>query len=203
MLTRPSVLALKLASGGPLGMKMEVILMPRGRPLATLVLSDEERSLGQVRRHRIARSMRCRMILRCSDGLKAVAAELGVHERTVGKWRQRFLEERVEGLFDEPGRPRTIEDEKVVVERTLTTTPTDATHWSLRSMAKEAHRSGAFFQPAATSLGDIQTETRTDKVRDHLSPPDRALVLCVDEKSQGSGSHSASSADAAGHAANT
>ena len=119
-----------------------------GRPLAALVLSDEERSWleGQVRRHRVARSMsdRCRMILRCADGLgnKAVAAELGVHERTVGKWRRRFVAERIEGLSDEPrpGRPRTIEDEQVarVIERTLTATPVDATHWSLRSMARES-----------------------------------------------------------------
>ena len=119
-----------------------------GRSLAALVLSDEERSWleGQVRRHRVARSTsdRCRMILRCADGLgnKAVAAELGVHERTVGKWRRCFLKERIEGLSDEPrpGRPRTIEDEQVarVIERTLSATPTDATHWSLRSMARES-----------------------------------------------------------------
>ena len=119
-----------------------------GRPLAALVLSDEERSWleGQVRRRRVARSTsdRCRMILRCADGLgnKAVAAELGVHVRTVGKWRRRFLKERIEGLSDEPrpGRPRTIEDEQVarVIEQTLSATPADATHWSLRSMAKES-----------------------------------------------------------------
>ena len=79
-----------------------------GRPMAVLVLSDEERSYleRQVRRRRVARSIsdRCRMILRCTDGLtnKAVAAELGVHEHTVGKWRRRFLKERIEGLSDEP-----------------------------------------------------------------------------------------------------
>ena len=71
-----------------------------GRPVAALVLSDEERSYleRQVRRRRVPRSLsdRCRMILRCADGLpsKAVAAELGVHEHTVGKWRRRFLKER-------------------------------------------------------------------------------------------------------------
>ena len=104
-----------------------------GRPLATLVLSDEERSFleAQVRRHRVARSMsdRCRMILSCADGLgnKAVAAELGMHEHTVGKWRRRFVKDRIAGLSDEPrpGRPRSIADEKVaeVIERTLTSTP--------------------------------------------------------------------------------
>ena len=120
--------------------------------MAVLVLSDEERSYleRQARRRRVARSLsdRCRMILRCADGLtnKAVAAELGVHEHTVGKWRRRFLKERIDGLSDEPrpGRPRTLTDEKVaaVIERTLDTTPADATHWSLRSMARE---SGADF----------------------------------------------------------
>ena len=84
------------------------------------------------------------MILRCADGLtnKAVAAELGVHEHTVGKWRRRFLKERIEGLSDEPrpGRPRTLTDEQVaeVIERTLETTPAEATHWSIRSMARES-----------------------------------------------------------------
>jgi transposase len=116
-----------------------------GRPTAALILSGEERHYleRQVRRHRVARSMseRCRIILRCADGLasKIVAAELGVHEHTVGKWRRRFLRDRVEGLLDEPrpGRPRTIDDDQVaaVIERTLRSAPADATHWSIRSMA--------------------------------------------------------------------
>ena len=179
-----------------------------GRPLAALVLSDEERSFleAQVRRHRVARSLsdRCRMILRCADGLgnKAVAAELGMHEHTVGKWRRRFVKNRIEGLSDEPrpGRPRSIADEKVaeVIERTLTSTPADATHWSLRSMAKEAglsHTSiwrlwGAFgLQPHRAETFKLSADPHfVDKVRDivglYLSPPDRALVLCVDEKSR-------------------
>ena len=80
---------------------------------------------------------------RCADGLpsKDVAAELGLHEHTVGKWRRRFLKDRCDGLLDEarPGRPRTIDDDQVaaVIERTLRTTPVDATHWSIRSMAGE------------------------------------------------------------------
>jgi transposase len=120
----------------------------RGRPIAQLVLSAQERAYleRQVRRHRIARSLseRCRVILRCADGLasKDVAAELGLHEHTVGKWRRRFLKDRCEGLFDEarPGRPRSIDDDQVaaVIERTSRTTPLDATHWSIRSMAAEA-----------------------------------------------------------------
>src|SRR5918997_1166873 len=86
-------------------------------------------------------SERCRIVLRCADGIqsKVVAAELGVHEHTVGKWRRRFIKDRVEGLLDEarPGRPRTIDDDQVaaVIERTLRSTPADATHWSIRSMA--------------------------------------------------------------------
>ena len=100
-----------------------------GRPTAPLVLSSDERDYleRQVRRRRVARSMseRCRIILRCGDGLpsKVVAVELGVHEHTVGKWRRRFLKDRIEGLLDEarPGRPRTIDDDQVaaVIERTL------------------------------------------------------------------------------------
>src|SRR5437667_12842059 len=117
----------------------------KGRPIAPLILSVDERSHleRQVRRHRVARSLseRCRAILRCADGLpsKSVAAELGIHEHTVGKWRRRFLKDRCDGLLDEarPGRPRTINDDQVaaVIERTLRTTPADATHWSIRSMA--------------------------------------------------------------------
>ena len=119
----------------------------RGRPIAPLVLSAPERAYleRQVRRHRVTRSLseRCRVILRCADGLpsKSVGAELGLHEHTVGKWRRRFLKDRCEGLLDEarPGRPRTIDDDQVaaVIERTLRTTPADATHWSIRSMAAE------------------------------------------------------------------
>ena len=179
-----------------------------GRPMAVLVLSDEERSYleRQARRRRVARSIsdRCRMILRCADGLtnKAVAAELGVHEHTVGKWRRRFLKERIEGLSDEPrpGRPRTLTDDQVakVVERTLSATPADATHWSLRSMAEESGLShttiwriwGAFgLQPHRSETFKLSSDPHfVDKVRDivglYLSAPDRALVLCVDEKSQ-------------------
>jgi transposase len=110
----------------------------KGRPVARLVLSAEERTYleRQVRRHRVARSLseRCRIVLRCADGLpsKSVAAELGVYEHTVGKWRRRFLKNRCDGLLDEarPGRPRTIDDDQVaaVIEQTLRTTPADATH---------------------------------------------------------------------------
>ena len=144
------------------------------------------------------------MILRCTDGLtsKAVAAEIGVHEHTVGKWRRRFVTDRIDGLMDEPrpGRPRTIEDDQVavVIERTLYSTPADATHWSIRSMAKEMGLSHTTIRRIWTAFGLQPHRSETfklssdplfvEKVRDivglYLSPPDRALVLCVDEKSQ-------------------
>ena len=179
-----------------------------GRPMAAVVLSAAERSYleRQVRRHRIARSMadRCRLILRCAEGVpnKVVAAELGVHEHTVGKWRRRFVQARLAGLGDEPrpGRPRTIADEAVaqVIERTLRETPPDATQWSLRSMAKASGLSHttirriwqAFgLQPHRAETFQLSGDPRfVEKVRDiiglYLSPPDRAVVLCVDEKSQ-------------------
>ena len=126
-----------------------------------------------------------------------------MHEHTVGKWRRRFLKARIEGLSDEPrpGRPRTLTDDQVakVVERTLSATPADATHWSLRSMNGQGKRPFAHddlahlgrLRRAAAPLGDLQASGDphfVDKVRDiiglYLSPPDRALVLCVDEKSQ-------------------
>ena len=125
-----------------------------------------------------------------------------MHEHTVGKWRRRFLKERIEGLSDEPrpGRPRTLTDEQVaeVIERTLETTPADATHWSIRSMARESGLSHTTIRRiwAAFSVQPHRSETFklsgdplfVDKVRDiiglYLSPPDRALVLYVDEKSQ-------------------
>jgi transposase len=179
-----------------------------GRPTTALILSGEERDYleRQVRRRRASRSLseRCRIILRCADGIssKVVAAELGMHEHTVGKWRRRFLRDRVEGLLDEAraGRPRTINDDQVaaVIERTLRSTPADATHWSIRSMATATGFSHTTIRRiwAAFGLQPHRSETFklssdplfVDKVRDivglYLSPPNRALVLSVDEKSQ-------------------
>lgn len=180
----------------------------RGRPIAPMVLTAQERSYleRQARGRRVARSLseRCRIVLRCADGLanKAVAAELGLCESTVGKWRRRFVSERIDGLLDEPrsGRPRTIADEAVaaVIERTLQSTPKDATHWSIRSMAAATGYShttirrmwNAFgLQPHRAETFKLSSDPLfVDKVRDivglYLSPPTHALVLCVDEKSQ-------------------
>jgi transposase len=179
-----------------------------GRPIAPLVLSSDERAYleRQVRRRRVARSLseRCRVILRCADGMpsKSVARELCVHEHTVGKWRRRFLKDRIEGLLDEarPGRPRTIEDDQVaaIIERTLRSAPSDATHWSIRSMAAATGFSHTTIRRIWTAFGLQPHRSQTfklssdplfvDKVRDivglYLSPPNRALVLSVDEKSQ-------------------
>jgi transposase len=180
----------------------------RGRPIAAVVLTGEERSYleRQARGRRVARSLseRCRIVLRCADGLasKAVAAELGLCESTVGKWRRRFVSERIDGLLDEPrsGRPRTIDDDAVaaVIERTLQSTPKDATHWSIRSMAAATGHShttirrmwNAFgLQPHRAETFKLSSDPLfVDKVRDivglYLSPPTHAIVLCVDEKSQ-------------------
>lgn len=179
-----------------------------GRLADAVVLSAEERAFldAQVRRHKAPRSLsdRCRMILLCADGLqsKEVAERLGVHEHTVGKWRRRFVADRIEGLTDEhrPGRPRTVSDAQVaqVIERTLNTTPRDATHWSIRSMAAETGLShttirriwGAFgLQPHRSETFKLSKDPLfVDKVQDivglYMSPPNRAVVLCVDEKSQ-------------------
>jgi len=131
-----------------------------------------------------------------------VAEALSLHRKTVGKWRNRFLEQRLEGLHDEPrpGAPRTISDDDVeeVIVKTLEQTPADATHWSTRSMAKTTGMSQSAVSRIWRALGlePHLTETFTlspdplfvDKVRDivglYVNPPQGALVLCVDEKSQ-------------------
>lgn len=178
------------------------------RVAAGVELSEAERNFleSQVRRHRVARSLsdRCRIILLCSEGLsnKDVSSRLGIGEHTVGKWRRRFVKDRLAGLSDEyrPGRPRTVSDQQVadVIERTLSTTPRDATHWSIRSMGKEVGLShttirriwNAFgLQPHRSETFKLSTDPLfVDKVQDivglYLSPPDRSIILCVDEKGQ-------------------
>jgi transposase len=179
-----------------------------GRPKAPLILTDDEReTLGRwSRRAKSAQALalRCRIVLACATGAtnKQVAAELGVSLPTVGKWRSRFVARRLEGLVDEPrpGAPRTISDEQVeaVVVATLEETPGDATHWSRGSMAKRSGLSKstvgriwkAFrLKPQLTDTFKLSGDPQfIDKVRDvvglYLDPPERALVLCVDAKSQ-------------------
>lgn len=180
----------------------------RGTPMPELVLSDEERELLErwARRPKSAQdlALRCRIVLLCADGLEntAVARELGVNRMTVGKWRSRFIEQRIDGLHDEarPGAPRQIGDDAVeaVIVKTLEETPLDATHWSTRSMAAATGMSQSAVSRIWRAFGLKPHLTETfklsndplfvDKVRDvvglYLNPPDAALVLCVDEKTQ-------------------
>ncbi len=182
--------------------------MGRGRPMAPLALDGAEReTLEQwTRRPKTAQALalRARIVLACAEGRSntAVAAELRVCVDTVGKWRSRFLEQRLDGLLDQPrsGRPRMIDDADVerVIGLTLETTPKDATHWSTRAMARRSGLSHntvsriwrAFaLQPHRTEAFKLSADPLfIEKVRDivglYLNPPDRALVLCVDEKSQ-------------------
>lgn len=182
--------------------------MRTGRPKVTLVLSDEEKKTLQalIRRGTTAQRLaqRARIVLRCAEGSdnKAVAKHERVTQQTVCKWRKRFLAKRMAGLLDEPrpGAPRTIDDDKVdqVVAQTLESTPKGATHWSTREMAKKSglskdsvHRIWRAFglQPHRTETFELSKDPLlVDKVRDivglYISPPDNALVLCVDEKSQ-------------------
>ena len=181
--------------------------MARGKAIA-IVLSDEERDMlaQRVRRRKSSHgaARRARIVLLAADGLSntAIAEKLGVSRRTVGLWRSRFAERRLEGLADEPrpGAPRKIGDDKIVevVTRTLETEPENATHWSRRSMARATglsattvHRIwGAFgLQPHRVESFKLSSDPHfVDKVRDivglYLDPPQHALVLCADEKSQ-------------------
>jgi transposase len=179
-----------------------------GRPKARLELTDREREQLErwARRRNSAQALaqRSRIVLACASGLSnlEVAARERVSAATVGRWRGRFVRERLDGLVDEPrsGRPRTIDDAKVeeVIVRTLETTPNDATHWSTRSMAAQTGLSReavgriwrAFgLQPHRVEAWKLSKDPLfIDKVRDicglYLAPPERAVVLCVDEKSQ-------------------
>ncbi len=180
-----------------------------GRPKAELVLTDEERlvleRLTNRRKSSQAMAMRARIVLRCASGAtnREVAAKLGVSEAMVSKWRGRFVAERLDGLFDEPrpGAPRTITDELVerVVVKTLEEKPADgATHWSTRSMAAATGMSQTAISRIWRAFGLAPHRAETfklstdplfiEKVRDivglYLDPPERAVVLCVDEKSQ-------------------
>jgi len=182
--------------------------MRKGRPIPRLRLSPSERQTleGWTRRRTSAQAvaLRSRVILLAAAGRSntEVAHALRVTKQTVGKWRSRFLARRLEGLLDEPrpGAPRRITDVHVerVVTRTLESAPPDATHWSTRAMAKACGLSQSSVSRIwrAFALKPHRAETFklskdplfVEKVRDivglYLNPPDKALVLCVDEKSQ-------------------
>jgi transposase len=177
-------------------------------PVVPIELSEVEREQLESwsRRWTTAHALaqRSKIVLLVADGLRTgeIAARLDVHRNTVAKWRRRFEAERLDGLVDEPrpGQPRTISDAMVdeVITRTLESTPKDATHWSTRSMAAEVgltqsavHRIWKAFglQPHRTETFKLSRDPQfVAKVRDvvglYLNPPERAVVLCVDEKSQ-------------------
>ena len=176
--------------------------------LVRVELTDVEREQLESwsRRHTSAQALaqRSRIVLLAAEGLRTgeISERLGVHRNTVAKWRGRFLAERLEGVLDEPrpGRPRTVTDRQVdeVITKTLEITPKDATHWSTRSMAAEVGLSQtavsriwrAFgLQPHRQETWKLSRDPQfVAKVRDvvglYLDPPERAVVLCVDEKSQ-------------------
>lgn len=182
--------------------------MKTGRPKATLTLTTDE--VAQLQSLITARSIphslgtRARMIVLSHEGLSnvAIAEKLGVTKATVGKWRQRFVTDRLTGLHDDlrPGRPRSRADEAIaaLITKTLRTTPTASTHWSCRTMAEATgipksmvHRIGQAFalQPHRQRTFKLSTDPFfVEKVRDivglYLNPPDQALVLCVDENTQ-------------------
>lgn len=183
----------------------------RGRPAGPRVaveLSAEERTLltGYAQRRKTAQAlaMRARIVLLCAEGHRnvEVARQLGVCRDMVGRWRQRFVQRRIDGLLDEPrpGAPRRVSDAMVerIVVQTLETQPPNATHWSTRELAKRlgvsrstVHRVWQAFriEPHRTRSFKISNDPLfVEKVRDivglYLNPPEHALVLCVDEKSQ-------------------
>ena len=182
--------------------------MPRGRALPELTLSDDERSqLLAIARsrslpHGIVR--RAEIVLASADGEtnKAISKRLKLNQLTVGKWRRRYLEEGIEGLHDElrPGRPRSLDDERVaeVINTALQGPPPHATQWTVRAMAEQTGISKSTVQRWFELFGVQPHRQKTfklsndpffvEKVRDivglYLNPPDCAVVLCVDEKTQ-------------------
>ena len=182
--------------------------MPRGRQLAPLTIPAADRAqLEEVANSTSmpqAVVLRARMILASSEGLtnSDVARQVGASPQAVGKWRKRYLDGGIDGLRDEPrpGRPRTFDDEKVarVINRALQEKPADGTHWSTHSMAAAEGVSASTVSRWFRLYGVKPHQAKTvelaadplfiEKVRDitglYLNPPDHAMVLCVDEKSQ-------------------
>jgi len=190
------------------GLWEEETRMVTGRPKKPLRVSAEERreleawassrslAHGQVRRAKI--------VLLSADGVSntGIARKLDLSVQTVGKWRERYRREGIQGLYGEarPGRPRTISDQKVaaLVRKTLASKPKNATHWTVRLMAEQTKLSRSTVQRIWRVFGLQPHRQRhfklstdpffVEKVRDivglYLNPPEKALVLCVDEKTQ-------------------
>jgi transposase len=185
---------------------MEVRMARTGRPKAVLMLDDEERdTLARwARRPSSPQSLalRSKIVLACGEGKsnQVVAAEVGCSPATVGKWRSRFLAKRLKGLADEhrSGVPRSVTDDHVeeVIVKTLTQKPHDATHWSTRGLAKSLGMSQPTVSRIWKAFGVKPWQEDTfklsedplfvEKVRDivalYMNPPERAVVICVDEK---------------------
>jgi putative transposase len=182
--------------------------MRRGRPKTPIVLSKEEdeqlKSIANSRSLPHGLVNRAHIVLMAAQGIPnhTIAQEVGLSPQMVCKWRGRYLQQGLSGLHDElrPGRPRSISDERVavLVRKTLQTKPQDGTHWTIRSVAKDTklsrstvHRIWQAFgvQPHRQGYFKLSTDPFfVEKVRDiaglYLNPPDKAMVLCVDEKSQ-------------------
>ena len=182
--------------------------MPLGRPVAAIELTSLELEkltmMAQRRKSQQQDSQRARIVLLCAEGLanKEVARRERVNAATVGKWRGRFARERLAGLVDAPraGAPRTITDAKVeaIITKTLEEKPAARTHWSSRLLAKQSGISEHSVQRIWRAFGLKPHLVKTfklskdpmfiEKVRDivglYLNPPEQAIVLCVDEKSQ-------------------
>jgi transposase len=181
--------------------------MSKGKASVIVLSSDERRELESLMRRRStgqALALRARIVLAAAAGGRngPIADRLGIGRHTVGKWRERFARLRLDGLYDEPrpGAPRRIGDDEIAdtIRRTLETRPPGATHWSLRTMGKAVghapstiHRIWKAFglQPHRSETFKLSADPLfVEKVRDivglYLDPPERAVVLCVDEKSQ-------------------
>lgn len=182
--------------------------MRAGRPKKAIILSKEEeehlKSIVGSRSLPYGLVTRARIIIMAAEGAtnKAIAEKLDYSPQSVGLWRRRFLEQGLSGLHDElrPGRPRSISDEQVaeLIHKTLQTKPEGCTHWTTRSIANETQISRPTVQRIWNAFGlqphrqrhfKISTDLFfVEKVRDivglYLNPPDKAMVLCVDEKSQ-------------------
>lgn len=182
--------------------------MRTGRPTAALTMTAMERAMLNhwTRRPKTAQALaqRARIVLACAEGQTntTVARQIGVTTQTVGKWRQRLVTRRLDGVLDEPrsGAPRTVTDAAIeqIVTQTLETTPSHATHWSTCTMETASgvsrstvHRIWRAFglQPHRTEACKLSADPLfVEKVRDiaglYLQPPDKALVLCVDENAQ-------------------
>lgn len=182
--------------------------MPRGRPVVPVILSDTERAelegLARSRSMPHALVIRARIVLLAADGHSntQIAERLDLSRPTVGAWRRRYQTQRIQGLYDElrPGGPRSIRDEQIatLLRRTIKTKPKDGTHWTCRALAAETGVSKSTVQRVWRAFGlqphrqkhfKLSTDPFfVEKVRDivglYLRPPDHAVVLCVDEKSQ-------------------